>query len=160
MLIETLKAIRGTTFVTFVAETTPTLRKKGNPLAGRVTKLSRVNGVVGFDYESAVNRQRFREGHPDTFTAAPRKWGQRIAGTPIVSHKDTLYLEVKVEKVLSTTYLVDGREATPEEMAVIQAFLPERAGNPNQEVDREVVLRDYAIESLREITLRGEKIAA
>jgi hypothetical protein len=91
---------KGTTFVTIVAETDPKLRKRGNPYAGRVTKRSRVNGAIGWIYGNGVNRQRIREGLDPDFEAFPRKWGERIKGTPFVEHKGNTYLELKVERVL------------------------------------------------------------
>ena len=112
-LVEKMKGRKGAFFVTIVAETDPRLLKTDNPYVG-TTKISRVNGLLNWIYENAVNNQRFRENQPldnngevEQFTALPRKWGVRVKRedgtvTPLVEHKEKQYLELKVQQALAT----------------------------------------------------------
>ena len=144
---------KGTTFVTIVAETDPKLRKRGNPYAGRVTKRSRVNGAIGWIYGNGVNRQRVREGLEPDFTAHPRKWGERIKGTPFVEHKGNTYLELKVERVLGTEYLLDGKTI---DRSLIEEWLPKRKPEgERQQVESPVILRDYNLANIKAIAFDG-----
>lgn len=157
--------IRGCRPISFVAETIPEL-KSGNPWGGtqrthRLRKLSRVSGMIGFSYENAVNAQRGREETPidpvtgeiETFVAEPRKWGVRRAGTPFVDHKGQTYLEVKVERSLHCEYRLD--DGTPVDAATVAAWLPEKNEGRRQMVEKPVILRDYTLDNLREVTING-----
>ena len=162
-LVSTLLTRKGAFFSTIVAETDPRMKKTGNPYVG-ATKISRVNGLFNWIYENAVNRQRCREEQPvdasgevEHFTALPRKWGSRVTRddgtvTPLVEHKGQFYLEMKVERSLGYEYRKDGATLDPK---AVEAFLPERKEGARQEVDNPVILRDYSIESIRQITLDG-----
>ena len=151
-LVAMLSGIRGATFATLITETDSRLKKTGNPF-GQVQKVSRVNVTLGFQYEAAVNRQRVREDAEADFQAMPRQWGNRIPGTFLVEHKGKLYLETKVERSLGCAYVdAKGRELTREE---VEPFLPSR-GASRQEVEKEILVRDYALDSIRSIACNGE----
>lgn len=150
-----LAGIRGATFATLTTETFPKLLKTGNNL-GTVRKVSRVNVTLGFQYEAAVNRQRVREDGTPDFEAAPRQWGVRVPGTVLVRHEGTgkVYLETKVEKSLDHIYVGANGQQIPDDM--IAPFLPTR-GNSRQDVEKEILVRDYAIESIRSVKMQGNE---
>lgn len=162
-LVEKMQNRRGAFVATIVAETVPAMRKTGNPYVG-ATKISRVNGLLNWIYENAVNRQRCRENTPvdangevEHFEAAPRKWGQRIRRddgtvTPLVEHKGKHYVELKVERSLGYEYRHNGQ---PVDAEAIEEFLPDRKEGARQEVENPVILRDYSIENIRQITIDG-----
>jgi len=168
-LAERLLHVSGAQIVTLEVETDARLRKTHPTIkvAGKaarspyadhvVTKRTVVNGVIGFIYENSVNRQQCREGGIGEFEAQPRKWGERIAGTPLVEHAGKLYLEVKVERVVGQpAYFVDGVQVGK---AVLEDYLPQsRSSAESQGVDREVVLRDYAMDSIRAVVMGGQRI--
>lgn len=151
-LLSILSGIRGATFATVITETDARLKKTGNPF-GKVVKLSRVNVTLGFQYAAAVNRQRAREDSATDFEARDRQWGERIAGTVLVMHKDRLYLETKVEKSLSHQYFTESGK--PLSDADVAPFLPSR-GKSRQNVAREIIVRDYALDSIRVIVTGGK----
>ena len=148
-LIGLLLDIRGATIVSFVAATEPRLTA-GNPFPG-LRKLSSVNGVLNFNYTSAVNRQRVKEGMIPDFVAEPRKWGIRMEGTPIVKHGHKHYVECKVESSTIIGYIMpDLSSVDPEEVA---KWLPNRHSG-RQAVEKAVILRDFSIENVRSMKLR------
>jgi len=142
---------RGTTFVGLITETVPQMRKTNNPWHGRVTKRSEVNGAIGWIYGNSVNYQREREGLESDFTAFPRTWGTRVAGTPLVEHKGKTYLELKVESTREPIYyLDDGSEIDVEKLRV---FFPKQKKSARQEVEKEIILRDYSLVNIKEIAI-------
>jgi len=148
-----LSDIRGATFATLVTATDPKLRKTGNPL-GNVRKVSRVNVTLGFQYEGAVNRQRAREGSEADFQTAPRQWGTKISPM-LIEHKGKVYLETKVERSLSHSFIdADGKEI---DSKMVEPFLPARTPSTRQETEKEILVRDYALESILSIAIRGEE---
>lgn len=154
--IEMLSGIRGAVAVTLVTSTEPKLRK-GNPFAG-IRKVSRVNGMINFIYENAVNNQRGREGLDTDFQAEPRKWGERIRRedgtiTPLVEHKGKHYLELRIGQVFQSEFQVDGKPVPRED---VKPWEYTKSESSRQEVEKQVILRDYAIESIREMSLGGE----
>lgn len=173
-LENTLANVNRPTIVTVWAEVVPDMYVKDqetgerNPYLGRTVKQSRVNGMICWTYAVSVNNQRQREANPQTveeahavpvFIPEPRKWGERVPNTPLVNHKGKVYLELKVERVLETCYLIDGQTADPE---VLRPFLKTKQEGRRQEVAKPVVLRDYALENIKGIQFQGEyhRIAA
>lgn len=150
-----LRMIRGSKIIGLTTITEPKL-KKGHPEG--VVKISRINGVINCDYSNCVNNQREREGQSPDFIPEPRAWGTRLTNLPMVSHvtKDgdhRLYLEVKVQRVISTEYKQYGK-VIPYEM--IKPFLYDKKSNvEHQGLDKEVVWRDYLVKNIISIDLDG-----
>lgn len=153
----------GATFVSFIAETEADLKKTGNPF-GTVIKRSAVNGCVGFDYEKSVNRQQGREGGAEDFVAEPRNWGTRISRffvehTPKGADRKRTYLTVKVEKVLEKPEYLRADTMEPLAKELIAPFLPKSRSNADhQGVTKEIIYRDYALDSIRHLRYNGENI--
>jgi hypothetical protein len=168
-LFDLLSARRGAQIVTMVARTQPVLRGgKKSPLANwKVEKLAKVNGIVNWSYENAVNNQRMREGTPvdennvvENFKSHPRSWGERINKTAFVSHvpKNTnekrVYIEFKHQNSLEYRYYIDGKEA---DFAQVEPYLVGNTESSRQEVTKKVILRDYRLSSIELITLGGQQ---
>lgn len=154
-LRDVLAETKGALPVTMAGYTVPDMRKTNNPFFGRVKKRSHLNGMINWIYQNSVNYQRVREDKEPDFVPMPRRWGQRLEKSPFVAHNDTLYLEVKVQRLLEYRYYVDGREATAEEVEQIESFLPKRKEGRRQELDKVQILRDYTLENIEQITLNG-----
>jgi hypothetical protein len=165
-----LYATSKTQLVSLVSVTEPAMRKRGNPYA-TARKVSLITGVVNFSYSRAVNRQRAREyagrgpsqRPPQRFRALRRSWGKRIQNTPLVSlevetEEDTeleLYLEVKCERRHFLFFDPKTRKRIQDE--VISPFLRKHERNPRQGLEREVVLRDYRLDHIAELTIAGSQ---
>lgn len=151
-----LNCRRGASFVTITAITEPDwkpIKAGDNPWRGVVKKRSVVNGVINWQYESAVNRQRLREGLEPDFESKPRAWGHRVHGTPWVEHKDKRYLELKVERVLCVEYVDEDGIVIDSALVIPHIKEPKTS---RQGVDKEVILRDYAATNIVAITFGGE----
>lgn len=149
--------------LTLVLETRPTMRKTDNPFIGRVVKHSVVEVRVCGDYEGEVNERRLAEGKEADFKAKPLAWGRRVLsegglGTPLIEHKDQLYLQCQVVGVGSVTFLVDGRPASVGELAEIGGFMSEREDGGGQGVDDVVVVRTFKLASIVALVVGGRSV--
>lgn len=147
-MVEILCGIRGATMISFDATTVPRLLA-GNPWVNLVKK-SRVSAVLNFDYEKAVNRQRVREGKVPDFKAEPRKWGSYVGKSSVVEHKGNFYINVKIESS-KATYTSDGIDV---EEAEVDSWIGERHSG-RQKVENTVYGRDFKIENVRSIRMKG-----
>ena len=156
-LVSRMMESKGAKPVTIVAETTPKLVGGAATLARfpGLRKVSRVNGFIGWNYTNSVNNQRAREGNDETFVAHPRKWGERLQGTPLVSHKGEYYLELKVERSLGHRYFTDTREVSHEEIA---PYLSEKRESARQETEKAIILRDYKVSNIVGMTIAREEL--
>lgn len=159
-LAEKLLHYGSTHWVGLRAVHAPEMRVRNNPFAGRVLKLSRVSGLINFRYTKSVNAQRKREAQPDDFQAVPRSWGVRIVGSPLVLHFDSgpqFYLEVKRERV--ERWYFDANTLEPINEADLIPYLPRRRKSKRQNLDSEIVLRDYRLDHIAELSIGGETLA-
>lgn len=136
------------------AVTIPDMRKKGNPFAGRVVKVSRVNGWINWRYARTVNRQRIREKKKADFEAVERSWGIRLKNTSLVEHGDELYLDVKVQQRQVVYHDIETRAVIP--WPEIKPFIPPIKKARRQRLNRDVILRDYHIGNIAELRINGE----
>jgi len=168
-LQRTLTTHKGNGFAHIIAKTIPAMNKGGtmgnpiNPFYGNVFKVTDVNIQAGFKYINSVNNQLGREGKTADAVAKPRKWGQRIAGTPLVEHTNKagdyrLYLEAKCEKVNSVRY--EDSEGNAIAKADLAGWLKDRPAKSSTQanVESEIILRDYALDSIQWIAIDGERI--
>lgn len=157
-LLERLLVFPQCHFVGLLAVHEPEMKKRNNPFRGQVLKISRVNGAINWRYARAVNRQRVREDKPADFAASPRTWGNRINGCPLVVHMmdgPQFYLEVKRERV--ERWYFDRNTLQPIPETELMPYLPRRAKS-RQKLDREVVLRDYRLDHIAEMTINGQTL--
>ena len=148
---------RGTVIVSFHSTTDARLKKTGNPF-GDCTKQSHVNGILGYIYENSVNNQREREAkangtEAEKFVAQPRKWGVRL-NRAFVLHNGHLYITVKVERSLEPPRYFDekGNELSKEQ---VEPFLPKQYKSTTQDLEKEVITRDYGMNSFDSIKVNG-----
>jgi hypothetical protein len=152
----------GNGFAHIKTKTVPVMRKTNNPFFGKVFKITDANIQAGFHYINSVNNQLEREGKKRNANLKPRKWGVRIGGTPLVEHTNkkgdhNLYLEAKVENV-NSSYFVDGdgNQVDREELAPF--LYASKKSSTQGNVEREVFLRDYKLDSIQWIKMDGVEL--
>jgi len=167
-MVAMMLALRGATFVTFVAVTEPVFAKyneAGEPSpfrTGDIIKTANVNGTINFIYQNSVNLQRKREDLETDFQAMPRQWGHRIWQgnyvTPVIEHTNKagehkFYIEVKPERSLSHVYHDRNGNLIPAEQ--VEPFI-RKNGRSRQGVQKEVYCRDYKVSDIRSLTMKGQ----
>jgi hypothetical protein len=86
------------------------------------------------------------------FVAEPRKWGQRVEGTPIVTHNGKFYVEAKIERSEIMGYIMPDLSMVDEHEVL--NWLPNRHSG-RQHVEKAVSGRDFKIENVRSIRMKG-----
>lgn len=147
--------------VSIVALTEPEMRKTGNPYAGLIRKLSKVSGFIA-GYENMVNNQLAREGKDQlTFTAKPRKWGERVSLALVRHVKDgeTRYYVTLCPKHAKPFYLVRTNAGflAPIAKALFEAFLPPYRAPDNQGTDKPIEPRDYNLANVASFAIGGQR---
>jgi hypothetical protein len=153
---------RGATPVSFDVETDARLvqkcRETKQPHSfGKVNKLAKVNGFLGTDYAAAVNRQQVREGGEGDFIPSAPPWGVLRDDKVLVDHKGKVYVQINARSVSGDVQYVSdtGDVLTRDDVA---PYLPAKSSNrEHQNVDREVVIRRYSIDSITAVNARGQR---
>ena len=151
-LLDFLINHRGHGFGTIKALTDARLLKTDNPVPDAL-KYAEVQINWGiWDYSNSLYSMASKEGKEIVFDVKPRKWGERLDGTPLVHYVGKYYLEAKCERVLEMDYYnQEGDKLDKEEMS---EFVPKRKKSSTQaQLDGEVVLRDYSLDNL--LVFRG-----
>ena len=150
---QVFETLEGGTFVGMDTETPVKLTGgKKNPQQGRVTKQMRGATVMCFSnangsaYNAMVKRRLAAEGRdPESFELGARAWGERIAGTPFVTHKGKTYLEVIFMRSGEVQYMLDGEPVSAEQIE----GLPERKEPTGQAgLENQVIIRTFDIDNI------------
>lgn len=152
-----LKNHKGATPITISAITDTRARKTDNPF-DKILKFSVINGFTGFDYQASVNRQQNREGGAGDFNAQQRKWGTNINNV-LVEDKGKFYLVIRPLRCTKPIFLGQkGNNVVRVAKESIAQFLPTTYSSADKQgVDKEIVYRNYSLDSIRSITFKGEK---
>lgn len=126
----------GTKGITIEMVAEPKMNKRGNPFIGRVLKRTTfIHPYLGCNYGSMVTREGQRQGIDDSFNPDTIKWANNI-NAYFIEHKTSgdyyLKVGVKSDTIVKSYYLVDGREATAEEVEQIQSFMPPASDSQKQ----------------------------
>ena len=154
--------LEGGTFVGLDTATPVKLKGgKKNPQQGRVTKVMTGAQVMSFSntngsaYDKMVRRRLEAEGKDaDSFQLSPRAWGERIAGTPFVTHKGEHYLEVIFLKAGEVQYMLDGQ---PVQASEIEGLPEARESTGQGGLERKVVIRTFKLENVTALRAYGLK---
>ena len=158
-----ISQIKGTTFASLDSTTEEKLSGgKKNPHLGRVTKKTDNIRIILFasmkGYENMVKRRLIKEGkNPDDFKVASLPWGNRISeDSPIIEHNGNYYIQTIAQGSGQSRYFLDNREVEKESIIGMK----EPTKSVKQNLDNEVVVRTFKLDSIREIRLMGETIAS
>ena len=123
-VVSALESAVRCTFVSFVMLTTPTMRKTNNPYFGRVQKRTSVKwGLFNATY---IGRDANGNELPKNERGKePLPWGKWRVFRKTIEHAGKVYMRVYTTKrsIVKEQCLLDGRVATPAEVAEIQSFI-------------------------------------
>lgn len=133
-MINALKAEKGHQMIGMTYTNEVKMNKTGNPYYGRVTKV--VKGQFDFNasYENKVNNKIDRKGiEGEDFKSDSLRWGQWMAGqvNKLIEHKGEVYVRCYPlkDKKPTTTYFLDGKECTEQDMEYIRPYFPAKNTN-------------------------------
>lgn len=182
-LIQMLETFTGASFVTVVTKTSPAMNKKSrddgtpNPYLGRIARMAERHGMLGANYENAVNNQRERESvaregtdrediEPVQEFRAEGMWngkGEHVNGSKcLLRHVDSRKLYMifypASGSVKEDVWTCDGEEISVE---LLKAYLPPvRTDSGRQGTEKLVPWRVVGIENVVQVLLRGETYIA
>ncbi len=144
-LLAKLRKLDRTQFVSFIAVTVPTMKQRGNPLFGRVRKITQANGAV------LTQRERSRG----------RSWGKHAAGCPVLEHtgRDGVcrcYLDIRIVKRVDVYFDTETKRQISRD--VVRRWIRNQAA-PSQLRKQFLTRRDFAVESIAEIRLASQVFA-
>lgn len=149
--------VNGGSFVGIDTEIVVTLKGgKNNSQQGRVTKRVMGSSVMVFQnnkenaYANMVHRRLESEGkNPQSFKLSSRKWGEREAGTPFVTHNGATYLEVIFLRAGTVEYFLDGVAISKDDIV----GLPERKASGQGGLSNLVIIRTFKLASVTAIRI-------
>jgi hypothetical protein len=155
---EFLKLIRGidgkqTTFISIYTITKQKLNTRGlnNPYGSFIYKLSKVVGLINFNYKKMVNKK------DKTYQVKERIWGRKskdyFNGT-LVDHKENDYITIAIQQTLyKSKYLTtEGKLIGKENFT---KFIPVKKES-YVEKELNIFFRNYRIESIIKCTIHGK----
>jgi hypothetical protein len=156
------KQVNGTTFIGIDTVTVEKLTGgKNNPMQGLVQKTNLSSNVMVFQnksqsaYGAKVQRHLEKCGKAASdFVLSPRTWGERIEGTPIITHKGTFYLEVIFIKSGAVSYTLEGTPIAKEDIEGIKVSTGGAQGG--LEDSEKVIIRTYKFDSIVSFRLNNE----
>lgn len=148
------RTVKGTNAISIDAVTAPDMLKTGNPYWDKakkqftLLKSCTMNGLIGFDYENAVNNQAGREGLEQAREAKPRAWGVLSADRIFVLHKGKTYLQMKVQSASDPIYF-DRVTGEVVDVLSLKPFMAEKKISSTQEgLEKEIIVRDITMENI------------
>lgn len=161
-LAEKIKTVTGSTIVKMVSHTEVRMNKTANPYLG-ATKVSTINGSLGWNYENVVNNQLERENKEREFSAQPPKGKLHTDCKHFLIDEKTgtkTYLvifplpkseERKLEE--PTRYFFKGKEIDKE---VLTPFLVKSYKPQSQGTDKAIIYRTYNFDNIVSMRLLSE----
>lgn len=146
LLVETLTNLRGSHRVKLVVVTDANVYKRKCPW-NDIKVIQHVDGEIGYDYESAVNDEREREGLPRSFEPQERAYGKYVGDSPVVEYKGQYYLPVLISKSERSYVAEGGIFMLPPEL--VEPYLRKRRESSDvQETEHAVRPRDFKIKNI------------
>jgi hypothetical protein len=142
-----LEKINGETEIMVTVKGDAKMNKTNNPFyekqgrawveKDKVEKIQTSVYAFGGSYEEMVNEALIADGSAGDFKAASLPWGEWIVEGKTISHNGKVYIRCYIvegqTEILSVDYLVNGKEATPEQVQAIKDFTPEKKPSAKQE---------------------------
>ena len=152
-LLDLLLSVKSACPVSLITKTQPKMLKKNNPYFNKIWKISKINAMLNANYELGVCNKKLKE-NPYTwpnFRSMARKWGIH-ANKSLIRHGNNLYVQVQILKILWSNYYFNNKLI---DISILEPFLIKSNLN-RQQLDNPIIIRDYALSSIKQINLNGE----
>jgi hypothetical protein len=165
-LIEKIENLKGCKIVTITYRTSVKLPKKYG-IDGAVTKETKTQGQLNYDYTNAVNNRLEKQGGEREFQSKSMAWGAWVKGqeNKLKEHKGELYLRFYTMKNAKSEkqYFVNGMPATAEQIVVIKNYESSKYQQSGTQaavglVDNQVMPKDIKLSNIIELRVDKEII--
>ncbi len=156
-LLKILQKIDGSsaTFISLISLTDARLKKTNNPYIG-TKKIKKIQGIINFNYFNSVVSQLEKENKPkETYEPGGRKYGfkkDEFNGCLLYGNGEAK-LVVKVEKSSDEKYVYNNHLISKEK---IESFLPNEYKSTRQGTDKEIIIKNYNISSIKKIKINKQ----
>lgn len=155
-LVEVLKQVEKSTFVSLTTETEVRMNKTGNPFYGQVKKLSTCNYLMGNDYETRVNSNEQKEGLEGNFESLKPSGKHHVSKCVLIDDKTESVHYLMVERFDEIQPKVEYKfNGNPIDKMLFQDFLVKTSTSSRQEQERKVMVITPKVESIKEMSLNG-----
>jgi len=160
---------RGANFVEVFSKTVPTMNKTGNLFYGKIEKIAETNCQINWFYDNAVQNRRTKEKIFEEFTPKDRSWGTHIfnprigrSSKTIIEHTNkkgiyNRYVQMRTLSVQDVHYewIENGQRLTDTDVEKLKPFLRKRSKTRTQEVENEVIVSDYKVQSITMLSMNN-----
>jgi hypothetical protein len=163
-LIEVLRnlEVKGGTLTNIVMETTPRMKKTGNPWFNKLVKRSSCNYLMGNDYEDRVHTNEIKEGMEPNFVVEKPKGKTKVEGSQILYTDDKTrskfyvmverFDEIKPNITFSN---VETNEVV--DKGLFDEFLYKSYPSQKQTQERKVMVITPLVSNIKEMSVNGVK---
>lgn len=165
-LTETIESLKGCKIVTITYNTSIKLPKKYG-IDGAVTKETKTQGQLNYDYTNAVNNRLEKQGDNREFQSKSMAWGTWVKGqeNKLKEHKGELYLRFYTMKNAKSEkqYFVNGMPATEEQIVVIKNYESSKYQQSGTQaavglVENQVIPKDIKLSNIIELRVDNKII--
>jgi len=153
-----LMGVEKSTFVNITMETKVRMNKTGNPFYEKVIKRSSCNYLIGNNYEKRVQSNEKKEGLEGDFVSGELKGKKHISKCVLVDTKteQTTYLMVERfdEIPPKNEFIYEGNVI---DKTLFESYMTKVYESQKQEQEKKVMVITPKIESIKQISLDGEK---
>jgi fructose-1,6-bisphosphatase len=153
-LLKVIRKIDGkqATYISLFTQTKVKLKTRNlnNPFGNVIYKISKVVGLINFNYEKMVQKK-------DTeYEVSERSWGKKTNddynGT-LIDHKENDYIAIAIQKVVYKNPKFVTTEGKLTDKSKIEPFLSEKKESHVESLG--IVYRNYKLESIKKATING-----
>jgi len=153
-----LMGVEKSTFVHLVTETIVKMNKTNNPFFDKVIKRSSCNFLIGNDYEKRVQTNEKKEGLEGNFQSGVLSGKEHITKCVLKDKTTGLKRYLMVERFKEVKPKVDFIfEGNSIDKTLFESYMGKVSENKSQPQENKVVVNTYLLESIKQISLDGEK---
>ena len=162
-MVELLNTVEKGTFVNVLMDTDVRMNKIGNPLFGKVKKLSSSNYLIGFDYEQRVRNNMKKQGfeNPETFESYQPKGKVHVSKCVLRSETNPeityLMMERFKEIKTKTVFHNNGKPLNETDLEIMKSFQVKVYESTHQPQVKKVEVLTPKLENIKGITLNGKR---
>lgn len=147
------------TFTNILSVTVPKMNKRNNPYFEKVFKTSTGNYFIGGTYEDMVNTRMVKEGLEPNFESMECNVGQKVEGSKCLQFNENLnryYLQYFIffTSNIKSEYTFEGN---PIDKVLFESFLSKKSETSRQPQEDKHKPQSFKIESIKEISLNGNR---
>ena len=151
-----LISVEKSEFVNLITETKERMNKTNNPYFEKVMKLTKRNYLSGNKYQDRVRSNQVKEGLEPDFVSKKSNVGEHISKCVLFNQNtNTKYFEVEpfdqIKPIVNYTF-----EGNTIDKVLFQDYKVKSSNTSRQPQEKKVNVLTFKLESIKEVSLRGQ----